>query len=112
MEALKDGSLPSNLVFEKLLRNDTDAREIIYLCHIKGEPEETKGVAILSKPEFKPENQKILTSQMFFKNEVYHKSWLEIENEGKIICNLMYPATKEHIEKYSSESRVVVSETI
>ena len=94
-----------------MLKNDTDANEIIYLCSVKGEPSDQKGIAILSKTEFKTSNPTILSSEMFFRNEVYHKMRLEIENENKIICNLMYPATKEHIEKYSSEYRIVVSET-
>jgi m7GpppX diphosphatase len=84
---LNDKDFAKNIVFEKLLRNDTDKKEVIFLCSIKNDdadPEKkNKALVILSKPAFKNEqfdgylnqgeNTLNLKSSLFFCNEVYHK---------------------------------------
>ena len=56
---LNDKDFAKNIVFEKLLRNDTDKNEIFFLCKIKNDeadPDQiNKAILILSKPAFKNE---------------------------------------------------------
>ena len=54
-----DKDFTSNIVFESILRNDTDKKEIFFLCSIKNDkndPErKNKAIVFLSKPAFKNE---------------------------------------------------------
>ena len=56
---LNDKDFAKNVVFEKLLRNDTDKKEIFFLCSIKNDNTDSdktnKAIIILSKPAFKNE---------------------------------------------------------
>ena len=55
----------------------------------------------------------ISDSQIYFKNEIYHKLWLGFEDEtkiSKIQCNFIYPATEDLIKKYSAVETFFVRE--
>ena len=56
---LNDVDFQKNLVFERVLQNNTDECSITFLCKIKNDPQDTDGqnkaILIMTKPAFKQE---------------------------------------------------------
>ena len=106
---LNDKDFAKNVKILKVLKNDTEARQITLLCKLAHDPadpeKKNSAIAILSKTEFRPEQFKSmlegtqdlpLTSRLYFSNTIYHKQWLDFNPESEIStvqCKLIYPCT-------------------
>lgn len=99
----------------QVLDENSDAKKIVIEGRMKGD-QDNPAVLILEKMPFNPDCvQNILLNSSLkteFKNDIYGKYECSTEPSlNTLKANLIYPATKKHLEKYASSPIHIIDET-
>ena len=99
----------SKFVFERVLCNHSDKKEIIILGHFNDKNQEDKAILRIEKQPFTEEDLiseegalKYERQESFFNNDVYYKDRTFLsEKNSLVITQSIYPAEEKFILKYS-----------
>ncbi len=115
-------------VCERVLNNTPEERTIALLGRMRGDPTDSKALAILSKTEFTPElvlglgrgtqkrkhhlGNQLVSFEEYFHNTIFRKYFLQMQEPvNKVQANFIYPATEMLISKYTRQQSFTVRET-
>ncbi|RNA43627.1 m7 diphosphatase-like [Brachionus plicatilis] len=118
LEGKEGVNLLNSFEFVKVLNENNLSKLMIILALKKNQSENNNAVIIFEKPHFAQDDINSLLAlnsqfEMDIQNDIYNKFKIfPLYPYNNIQVQLIYPATEQHIQKYSVQEMFFVSETI